>query len=239
VQRHDRQPQREPLPDSAALCASGPLDALLQLAAAACLVLAAPALVLWLLSATLLLLLGLLLPLLQPALLLATSQPIPTLAAILSAAYLGCVVGLAALAPAVRRFQSLRADLVSLEGFPKEFYSPAVLAILTTRVETAVRAAHASCRGGAPPLLRFGDDCTICLKKLLPKQRVTELMCGHSFHQECLAPWLEQSDVCPNCRSPAEPDVAQELERAAAHARAARGRAEAADGDLEDPYDLR
>ena len=232
--------QREPLPDSASLCASGLLDALLQLTAAACLVLAAPALVLWLLSATLLLLLGLLLPLLQPALLLATSQPIPTLAAILSAAYLGCVVGLAALAPAVRRFQSLRADLVSLEGFPKEFYSPAVLAILTTRVETAVRAAHASCRGGAgTPLLRFGDDCTICLKKLLPKQRVTELMCGHSFHQECLAPWLEQNNVCPNCRSPAEPDVAQQLERAAAHARVARGRAAAADGDLEDPYDLR
>ena len=219
--------QREPLPDSAALCASGLLDALLQLTAAACLVLAAPALVLWLLSATLLLLLGLLLPLLQPALLLATSQPIPTLAAILSAAYLGCVVGLAALAPAVRRFQSLRADLVSLEGFPKEFYSPAVLAILTTRVETAVRAAHASCRGGGAPLLRFGDDCTICLKKLLPKQRVTELMCGHSFHQECLAPWLEQNNVCPNCRSPA--DVAEELERAASHARA-RGRAGAAAG---------
>ena len=115
-----------------------------------------------------------------------------------------------------------------------------MLAILTTRVETAVRAAHASCRGGAgTPLLRFGDDCTICLKKLLPKQRVTELMCGHSFHQECLAPWLEQNHVCPNCRSPAEPDVAQQLERAAAHARAARGRAAAADGDLEDPYDLR
>ena len=217
--------QREPLPDSASLCASGGLDALLQFTAAACLVLAAPPLVLWLLSATLLLLLGLLLPLLQPALLLATSQPIPTLAAVLSAAYLGCVVALAALAPAVRRFQSLRADLVSLKGFPKEFYSPAVLAILTTRVETAVRAAHASCRGGAPPLLRFGDDCTVCLKKLLPKQRVTELMCGHSFHQECLAPWLQASNVCPNCRSPA--DVAEELERAASHARA-RGRAGAA-----------
>ena len=142
-----------------------------------------------------------------------------------------CVLGRAlrcSLAPSVRAFHRLRADLVSAKGFPKEFYSEQVLLTITTRVEAAVHAAASKATRGAPPLLRFGDDCTICLRKIVtstgtgiaPRRATTELLCGHSFHAECVAGWLEVHASCPNCRSPANVDLA--LERAARDVRAER-----------------
>lgn len=220
--------ERPALPPSAHLFASGALDALLQLGAASCLVAAAPLLAAWAAVSAALLVLGLLFPLLQPALLLARGDTVPALPATLCCCYVACVVGLASLAPSVRAFHRLRADLVSAKGFPKEFYSEQVLHTITTRVEAAVHAAASKATLGAPPMLRFGDDCTICLRKIVtsnstgiaPRRATTELLCGHSFHAECVAEWLEVHASCPNCRSPAHVDLA--LERAARDVRAER-----------------
>ena len=46
-----------------------------------------------------------------------------------------------------------------------------------------------------------GDRCTLCLVGLVTAdQAVVGLGCGHSFHTECLVPWLEADGTCPNCR---------------------------------------
>jgi hypothetical protein len=213
--------ERTEVDDSARLCASGAVDAALQLAATAFLVVAVPATAVFALLALLLLPSLAAYPIVQPILLAARGHPLPPLATTLSACYLACLVGLATLAPAVRRFQAVRGDLVSARGFPPAFYSEAVVAVLRARCEAAVRAAHACAqRGGmAPPQLRFGDDCSICLGKIEKGQRVAELGCGHSFHRDCIQEWLGERSACPNCRKPADlrvalDEAAQQEERA-------------------------
>lgn len=41
------------------------------------------------------------------------------------------------------------------------------------------------------------STCSICLQEC---ETPTDLPCGHSFHAECLVPWLWKSSSCPNCR---------------------------------------
>lgn len=41
------------------------------------------------------------------------------------------------------------------------------------------------------------STCSICLQDC---ETPTDLPCGHSFHAECLVPWLWKSSSCPNCR---------------------------------------
>ena len=43
--------------------------------------------------------------------------------------------------------------------------------------------------------------CTICQENFDHGViQITE--CNHMFHEECIQPWFEQSDECPNCRHP-------------------------------------
>lgn len=46
--------------------------------------------------------------------------------------------------------------------------------------------------------MSFGQ-CVIC-REVLGEDMVATL-CGHVFHHKCLVTWLEQSRICPNCRS--------------------------------------
>jgi len=107
--------------------------------------------------------------------------------------------------PRVWLFQRARVDLGGARGFPDAFYCAEVASIIATRCEAAVQAAAAKSKlGAAPPQLRFGDDCTICLAKIATVKRgITELPCGHSFHSPCIEEWLRCSSLCPNCRAPA------------------------------------
>ena len=41
------------------------------------------------------------------------------------------------------------------------------------------------------------STCSICLQEC---EDETRLPCGHTFHAECLVPWLWKSSSCPNCR---------------------------------------
>ena len=53
------------------------------------------------------------------------------------------------------------------------------------------------------------DDCTICRQSLnddsiYSKEQnkcstITTGNCGHSFHTECIEPWLKQYNKCPIC----------------------------------------
>lgn len=45
------------------------------------------------------------------------------------------------------------------------------------------------------------DLCTICQERMVTGEMVTKTPCGHSFHRDCLRPWLLGfHKVCPNCR---------------------------------------
>ena len=47
-------------------------------------------------------------------------------------------------------------------------------------------------------VMSFGQ-CVICREVLYDHMVAT--LCGHVFHRTCLATWLQQSQICPNCRS--------------------------------------
>ena len=44
-------------------------------------------------------------------------------------------------------------------------------------------------------------SCTICLDDYEEGDLIKELPCGHSYHQECIDPWLlQKSSLCPLCK---------------------------------------
>lgn len=59
------------------------------------------------------------------------------------------------------------------------------------------------------PRVRFEapdmQSCSICLEIFRHAMLLTILNCGHVFHVECLAQWLQHSAQCPNCRTHVEP----------------------------------
>ncbi|XP_011005646.1 PREDICTED: probable E3 ubiquitin-protein ligase XERICO [Populus euphratica] len=50
-------------------------------------------------------------------------------------------------------------------------------------------------------------ECAVCLSEFTEGERVRKLKCDHTFHQECLDKWLQQSmATCPLCRTTVLPD---------------------------------
>ena len=49
------------------------------------------------------------------------------------------------------------------------------------------------------------EKCTICFDTIKLGERILSLNCtdasAHTFHEACIAPWLEDNDSCPVCRS--------------------------------------
>ncbi|CAJ1451752.1 unnamed protein product [Effrenium voratum] len=45
-------------------------------------------------------------------------------------------------------------------------------------------------------------ECSICLAHLLPSEEAVQLPCAarHTFHNDCVRPWLMQNVTCPLCR---------------------------------------
>ena len=48
-----------------------------------------------------------------------------------------------------------------------------------------------------------GSTCSICLDTIQPSQMARALPCSHTFHRECIRPWLARRHTCPECRAPA------------------------------------
>ncbi|XP_026725533.1 E3 ubiquitin-protein ligase RLIM-like [Trichoplusia ni] len=48
------------------------------------------------------------------------------------------------------------------------------------------------------------EECSICFDVMLRNQDITSLPCAHNFHTECILPWLQEKQTCPNCRKVAE-----------------------------------
>ena len=43
-------------------------------------------------------------------------------------------------------------------------------------------------------------DCPICSKEKEEGDLVIRLPCLHTYHSECLVPWLQMKSVCPTCK---------------------------------------
>ena len=114
------------LPEDTRICASGAADACLQVTSAALLFGGCFLLLLWPIAAAAMTLFSLAYPIIQPLVLLAEpgvlsgeAPPPPLLASVMSALYAGCVVALALLAPAVRRFRKRGVQLEEAKNFPQ------------------------------------------------------------------------------------------------------------------------
>ena len=46
--------------------------------------------------------------------------------------------------------------------------------------------------------------CSVCICDLEKGDKVMKLKCKHYFHRDCILPWLEKNDNCPNCRTALE-----------------------------------
>ena len=46
----------------------------------------------------------------------------------------------------------------------------------------------------------LNHKCAVCTEEFEKDEKVSELECNHIFHSECLMPWLEIQNTCPNCR---------------------------------------
>ncbi|KAL2653656.1 hypothetical protein R1flu_021784 [Riccia fluitans] len=51
-------------------------------------------------------------------------------------------------------------------------------------------------------LTRIGEstECAVCREVLVVGDKMQEMPCKHSFHPDCLKPWLEEHNSCPICR---------------------------------------
>jgi hypothetical protein len=48
---------------------------------------------------------------------------------------------------------------------------------------------------------KHADDCTICMGSMIKDEIVTELECFHTFHKDCIEPYLKDYNYkCPLCR---------------------------------------
>lgn len=65
------------------------------------------------------------------------------------------------------------------------------------------------------------SSCTVCMSTYEEKEILRTLPCLHSFHKDCIDPWLKQNKVCPMCKLPIDADVSQMLFAAAAKEEAA------------------
>ena len=51
------------------------------------------------------------------------------------------------------------------------------------------------------------EACAICQETPLSGDTLFDLACGHSFHVNCIYPWLQRIPSCPTCRKhPLHPD---------------------------------
>ncbi|KAF7849800.1 hypothetical protein BT93_L0263 [Corymbia citriodora subsp. variegata] len=90
----------------------------------------------------------------------------------------------------------------ALSNLRKEIYNP-LPKMFCKRVSLYYRD---NARNGLGNQSKYHDDddlkrCAICLDDFEPKQEVTVTRCEHTFHEDCIVPWLRDHGQCPVCRS--------------------------------------
>ncbi|KAM5474340.1 hypothetical protein MauCBS54593_001914 [Microsporum audouinii] len=81
------------------------------------------------------------------------------------------------------------------------------------RAASPSASAAGSAAGSAAPEREPSTTCPICTDEFVRGQDVRLLPCNHSFHPECVDPWLvDVSGTCPLCRINLNPENEQERE---------------------------
>ena len=65
------------------------------------------------------------------------------------------------------------------------------------------------------------SSCTVCMSAYEEKEILRTLPCLHSFHRDCIDPWLKQNKTCPMCKMPIDADINVLLSAAVAKEEAA------------------
>lgn len=70
--------------------------------------------------------------------------------------------------------------------------------MMSTNRPSRTRIATFKCEGDL-------GECSICQAQMKMGDMICRLPCqdtvSHAFHSDCIKPWLESNDTCPNCRS--------------------------------------
>jgi hypothetical protein len=70
-----------------------------------------------------------------------------------------------------------------------------VVALRADRVPAAVFAA-----ASPAPSANSSPVCAVCLADFEAGDALRALACGHSFHADCVDPWLVEQQTCPLCK---------------------------------------
>ena len=47
---------------------------------------------------------------------------------------------------------------------------------------------------------KIQNKCAVCTEEFGNQEKISTLDCKHAFHTECIVPWLQIQNTCPNCR---------------------------------------
>jgi len=115
------------------------------------------------------------------------------MAAVLLTTALRAAVVFAASRLLARSRQADRRGRARSEAFPEEEF-PAVVSATPHQIEAlpCVKFARSKCPG-------FCTSCSICLSDFDDGETLKKLPCGHLFHDDCVASWLQRNKRCPLC----------------------------------------
>ncbi|KAJ0979622.1 hypothetical protein J5N97_015096 [Dioscorea zingiberensis] len=88
----------------------------------------------------------------------------------------------------------LRKIVESFAGEKESFYDVDLMEYLVTEDQEVM------CGGVEYATSEKKLDCSICLDELVVGMEVERCPCGHRFHGDCIARWLQRKDSCPLCR---------------------------------------
>mmetsp|Transcript_3230 Transcript_3230/g.5004 ORF Transcript_3230/g.5004 Transcript_3230/m.5004 type:complete len:228 (+) Transcript_3230:117-800(+) len=88
---------------------------------------------------------------------------------------------------------------------------------LRSRVKSKIKKRKMRCLAEAQPIANGrhmingiipfdSESCSICLETFQANDIMASLPCWHTYHLNCLAPWLKSHETCPNCKTDLKPD---------------------------------